>query len=94
MQKYVLRNQWSQTSISRVYLNGNIKLIYSIISISQTTKGNENRFKKSGVREIEGKITDNLNQGKQPLVREIGRFEKLGFEKSVFHCIPLLNSLK
>ena len=51
--------------------------LYKKISISRSFKGNENRFKQSGLREIEGKIIDMLIQGKQPLVRDIGRFEKL-----------------
>ena len=51
---------------------------YSGIPISRTSKGNENWFKKSGVRNIGGKITVKQIQVKRLLVRVIGVFhEKL-----------------
>ena len=50
--------------------------VYSGIPISRTSKGNDNWFEKSGVRNIGGKIAVKRIEGKRLLVRVIGIFEK------------------
>ena len=63
------------------------------IPISRASKGNENYFEKSGVRNIGGKITVKQIQGKQLLVRAVSRsLRNRRFEKSGFHWQPKICS--